>query len=90
MSNLEYRNNWESDEYRVDGKRVLNLTTVSINDAFYPVNSRMVSVVYNDMGHNYTANSKHYFVTSKDLNVEVDLNRLVNKNDIVAVNYEVE
>jgi len=90
MSKLEYRNNWESDEYQVDGKRVLNLTTVSINDVFYPVTSRMVSVAYNDMGHTYTAKSKHFFVVSKDLGVEVDLNRIVGKTVVMAVNYEVE
>ena len=89
MKKLEYRNNWESDEYYVMGEQIRDLKTVAINEVFYPVTSRMVGVNYSDHGHVYTATSKHYFVTSKDLGVEVDLNILVRKNTIVAVDYEV-
>lgn len=89
MKKLEYRNNWESDEYYVMGKKISDLKTVAINEVFYPVTSRMVEVDYSDHGHEYTATSKHYFVTSMDLGVEVDLNVLVRKNKIMAVDYEV-
>ena len=87
MNQLKYNNNWKKDEYWVDDKRVLDLTTVSINDVFYPVTSRMVSIAYNDMGHTYTSTSKHFFVVSKDLGVEVDLNTVIKKQQVLAVDY---
>ncbi len=90
MNKLEYRNNWESDEYYVGGKRISNLTTVSINGVFYPVTNRVVTIPYDDHGHVYNGISTHYFIVSQDLGVEVDLNRVVRKQKVIAVKFEVQ
>jgi|AntAceMinimDraft_12_1070368.scaffolds.fasta_scaffold19296_4 hypothetical protein len=72
---LAYRNNWEADEFSVvdqthDGKRlgstlIIDLRKVRIDFTTYDVTSREVSVPYDDMGRQYTATSKHYFVKER-------------------------
>lgn len=91
MSKLTYRNNWEADEYYVDGKRVTKLTSVRINDLIYPVTSKTVSVPYSDHGTTYSGVSTHYFVEACMFGIPrlVDLNEYVNKLNIEAADYEV-
>lgn len=81
MSILRYKNDWHSDCYTVAGVLVGELTTVSIGRKTYPVKCRKVGVEYSDMGHTYTATSKHYFITEKVFGVEMefDLNKIVPK-----------
>ena len=82
MGNLTYRNNWEADEYYVDGKRITSLEEVEENGVTYPVTTRRVSVPYNDMGHTYSGTSDHYFIEVSNLStiMLLDLNRIVPKN----------
>lgn len=86
---LSYQNNWESDAYFVDKKPVSDITLVRIKGEEYKVTSRNVSVPYNDMGHTYTANSKHYFIRTKVFGIwqEFDLNILVDKVAISVLKY---
>jgi len=86
---LEYSNNWESDEYWVDGKRIRGLQQVEIDGVKYTVNTRRVGVRYYDMGHDYTAHSDHYFITEKvfGIKTEFDLNELVRKKRILAIKF---
>lgn len=87
---LTYSNSWESDTYIVDGKPVKNLTMVVIGGDCYPVESRRVSVPYNDMGHNYSATSTHYFVKTTVFGtiMEFDLNTIIRKVPVTAVEWE--
>lgn len=92
MNILEYRNNWASDEYYVDGKRVESLTEVRIGDDPEPakVIGRQVSVPYYDMGHTYSAQSLHFFIVVEKhgLQFEVDLNTVVPKTKVIAIKFE--
>lgn len=93
---LEYRNNWEADEFYVvdqthDGKRrgkkrITDLRKVRIHFKLYDVTSRKVSVPYNDMGHAFYGVSKHYFVkeTVFGREIEFDLGELMGLEKVVA------
>jgi len=85
---LGYRNNWEADEYfdKVIEKEIKNLKEVDINGKLYKVKSRSISVPVYDMGHTYTATSKHYFVTEEvfGVKIEFDLNTIVEKVPVFA------
>jgi len=83
---LEYRNNWEADEYYVDGQLIEDMKYVFIDDAKYEVKSRRVSVPYHDMGHEYSGVSKHYFLRREvfGIDMEFDLNRIVDKVPVIV------
>ena len=89
MNILTYRNNWENDEYYVDGKRISNLKSVKINEKEYTVAREKVSKSYNDMGHNYTSTSWHYFVAEEVFGTMIvfDLNKVVGKVEVTAVEF---
>jgi hypothetical protein len=90
MKLLEYRNNWESDEYFVDGKPIRDIKKVSIDSKEYDVTARTVRVPYMDMGHRYDASSIHYFVNVKlGIEVPIDLNTIVNNTKVYATEYTV-
>lgn len=88
MKKLSYRNNWESDEYSVDGRRVSNMTAVYVKEGQefvqYPVTAKKVSVSYYDYGRTYYANSVHYFVQVSALgaNIDIDLNQIITKEGV--------
>lgn len=83
---LTYKNNWEYDEYYVDGKRVKELIRVSFEGKEYDVHSRRVSVSYSDLGHTYSSTSTHFFIKERILGaeVEIDLNRIVPRNSKIT------
>ena len=91
QATLKYKNNWESDEYYVGKKRITVLKKVSIDGEEFKVTSRRVSVPYNDMGHTYTGDSNHYFIKKKvfGTKMEFDLNTIVDKVKVVALDYTV-
>jgi hypothetical protein len=92
---LSYQNQWEADEYRVNGRRVATLTKIHIRDKkgtkgkSFMVRAARVSVPYDDMGHEYYGTSTHFFIDLPVVgrkSVEVDLNRLMHKGlDIEAL-----
>ena len=86
---LRYRNSWESDIYTVGNRSVKDLKKVEIDGELHDVHSRVVTVDYFDMGHNHTAVSKHYFVTTRlfGTDLEIDLNRIVPSTAVFAVEY---
>jgi hypothetical protein len=93
---LEYRNNWEMDEFSVvdqthDGKRlgskpIKDLRKVRIHFKLYDVTSREVSVPYSDHSVRSVSTSKHYFVqeTVFGSKIEFDLGKLMRVNKVVA------
>jgi len=88
---LCYENNWEADEYSVDGKRVVRLEEVQIGQYLYRVTTRRMSVPYNDMGHTYNGVSDHFFVYEKvfGLQMPFDLNEIITRIPVFATKYEV-
>lgn len=90
MDKLTYRNNWESDIYYVNGKQISNLYAVEIDGEDYTVTQKKVSIPYNDMGHTYNAISYHYFIEKEVFGTKMtfDLNKIVNKVDVIALGYE--
>lgn len=89
MKKLRYVNNWENDEYYVDDKLIEDLEIIKIDDKEYKVTGKRISVSYNDMGHTYSALSRHYFITERvfGIDIEFDLNRIVPKRRVFAVKY---
>ena len=89
---LKYKNNWEADEYYINGKRIKALKRVRIIDKEYPVKTHQVSVPYNDMGHEYNGISDHYFVTETVFGIkkEFDLNEIVGKQSVFPLIYTTE
>lgn len=89
---LNYKNNWESDEYYIGGKRVVNMSLVEIDGKQYEVVRRIVGKSYSDHGHRYEANSWHYFIQEKVFGtvMEIDLNTIVNKTEVKGVIYGLE
>jgi hypothetical protein len=93
---LEYRNNWEVDEFSVvdqthndkklGSKRITDLRKVRIHFKLYNVASRIVTVPYDDMGHTYYGTSKHYFIKEDVFGkkIEFDLGELMSVNKVVA------
>lgn len=92
MPKLEYTNNWYADQYSINGHRVTKLTRVRIGEKQYDVETRQVSIPYNDMGHEYHGTSDHYFIkeTVFGIRMEFDLNHIVSKRSIYPVRFEVE
>lgn len=88
MKLLTYKNNWENDEYYVDGKRVEDLKSVQVDGKIYPVVARRVGVPYNDMGHTYTSMSTHYYITEQVFGTDrqFDLNTLT-KVRVYAIDF---
>lgn len=94
---LAYTNNWQADEYTIDGSPVIDLKKVRVDGEEFEVTKREVSVQYNDMGHVYNGTSMHYFVTvtpngptgkpMKGLATSIDLNTIVNKMAIEPIDY---
>jgi len=84
---LKYKNNWESDEYYLNGQRVDNIEFVEIDGKRYDVVNRMVSITYSDHGHSYQARSRHYYIKEKVFGtvMEIDLNTIVNKTEVKVV-----
>ena len=84
---LKYKNNWESDEYYLNGVRVDNISAVEINGKRYDVVNRMVSITYSDHGHSYQARSRHFYIKEVVLGtaMEIDLNTIVNKIQVRVV-----
>lgn len=89
---LSYDNQWEYDHYYVGKKKVKTLTRVYINGKEYPVISKRVSVPYSDMGHDYIAESTHFFVVEEVFGKKhtFDLNTVVGKSDVLALDYTLE
>ncbi len=92
MYRLKYSNQWESDIYTVNDKRVTKLKEVVINGKWYKVTSRIVSVPYSDMGRPGAGTSTHYFVKEKvfGITIEFDLNTIVNRKPVYVSDYKVE
>lgn len=92
MKKLTYSNNWEADIYKVEGKEIRTLKSVKIGSKTYKVTAHEVSAPYMDMGHRYVAVSKHYFVQEKvfGMNMTFDLNEIIKKKAIYAVEYTVK
>jgi hypothetical protein len=96
MKLLEYRNNWEMDEFLVvdqthDGKRlgrksITDLRKVWIHFKVYDVTSRYVSVPYSDHGVSSESTSQHYFIKEDvfGTKIEFDLGELISVNKVVA------
>lgn len=91
MNKLTYKNNWEADQYFVNGEQIRELFLVEYNGEKYAVDKARVSIPYNDMGHTYYGVSDHFYITVDVMGTlqKIDLNRIVNKSDINAVVYEV-
>jgi len=89
---LQYDNQWEYDIYRVGKEVITRLEEVKIGTQTYKVTGRDVSVPYNDMGHRYTANSTHYFITEKvfGMKKKFDLNTIVGKKVVYATKFTSE
>lgn len=91
---LKYQNNWEQDIYTTghENKIVSDIELVRIDDVEYVVSSRFVDVTYYDMGHDYNARSKHYFIKTKVFGIimEFDLNKIVPRKDVTLLKYTVE
>ena len=89
---LKYHNQWESDSYTVNGKRVADLMEVSIAGTRYDVHSKRVRVPYDDMGREYHGESMHYFIGVKvgTQVIEIDLNRIVRHQTVYVLKYETE
>jgi hypothetical protein len=81
---LTYKNNWESDEYYVNGEQVFDIKSVEINGRVLPVRKSKVSVTYSDHGHLYDAISDHFFIyTEADgIEFERDLNELCDTHKV--------
>lgn len=92
MKQLTYRNNWEYDEYYIDGVRVTSLTLVKIDDVDYTVTASIVTEQYMDMGRLVRASSVHYFVTTLVFgsNRKFDLNEIIRDKTIYAIEYLTE
>lgn len=92
MKKLTYENNWESDIYKVDGKRLRYLNKVKIGSKTYNVIPDRVGVSYSEMGRTDVAYSTHYFVKEKvfGLPTMFDLNTIVPRKAVYAVEYETE
>jgi hypothetical protein len=98
MKLLEYRNNWEMDEFLVvdqthngkviagSRKNVADLRRVRIHFVSYAVTSRNVSVPYSDHGIRSESTSKHYFIkeTVFGREMEFDLGKLMDRYKVVA------
>lgn len=89
---LTYENSWESDTYKVDGKRVRNLTKVKIGGQVYKVTGKTVGVPYSDMGQPGMGVSTHYYVKERVFGMDklFDLNEIVPNKSVYAVEYEIE
>jgi hypothetical protein len=89
---LHYENSWEADEYSVDGKRVTELKRVQIGDIEYKVTKCRIAVPYYDMGHQYNGVSDHFFVeeTVFGIKMKFDLNKIINKKPVYALEFETE
>jgi len=89
---LTYKNNWENDEYYVEGKPVVELKTVSIRGKVYKVTSKDVYVPVQDMGHTYNTRSTHYFIEEAVFGRKrkFDLNEIVPNQPVFAVSYKVQ
>lgn len=92
MKRLTYKNNWENDNYYVDGLPIKELKTVSIRGKRYKVTARKVRVPVYDMGHTYNAISTHYFVEETVFGSKrsFDLNTIVRKQPVFAITFKVE
>jgi hypothetical protein len=92
MNKLSYTNNWESHEYKVDGKRVTQLSAVSIDGEKLKVSSFTDSRDYGDMGHTYNATSTEYTVTAKVFGAKIAVpirELLAQKIKVVPVEFKV-
>lgn len=92
MKKLSYKSDWEADKYFIGKKQITDLNLVNINDKNYNVISKSVTVPYNDMGHEYSSTSMHYFVEEQVLGItmRIDLNTIVNKGKVFAVEYSLQ
>lgn len=92
MKKLTYENSWNSDIYKVDGKPLRYLNKVKIGSKTYDVKPERIGVPYSDMGQPGVGYSTHYFVKEKvfGLPMSFDLNTIVKRKAIYAVEYEVE
>ena len=88
---LTYENQWESDTYKVNGKRVTDLKVVQIAEAKYRVEGKLISVEYNDMGSIGQGISTHYFIKARIFGMQMtfDLNEIVPKVKVLAIEYSV-
>lgn len=87
---LSYKNDWESDSYFVDGKKVRDIKAIGYDGIRYEVVGKDVSVSYSDHGHTYAAKSRHYFIKVGVLgvNISVDLNEIIpKKRKVVAIDF---
>lgn len=86
---LQYKNDWESDVYSVNGQQLQDLSKVAINGKEYDVVSKSVRKFYSDMGKQYVAESVHYFVTEKvfGMVMRFDLNKIVNSVEVLAIDF---
>jgi hypothetical protein len=89
---LSYKNNWESDEYYAGGQLIESLREVSIDSKLYKVKPEIVSIPYNDMGHDYEGVSTHYFIEEEafGITMKFDLNKIVRRAPVFATYYTVK
>lgn len=89
-SAITYINNWEQDEYYLDGVRLTVLTAVLINEKAYSVIQKNEGRSYSDWGRSYSTVSKSFFVEAPVFGIilPINLNRLVGKVDVFPLKYE--
>lgn len=92
MSFLKYRNDWGSDEYYLNNRRVKNLQVVEIGGEQFNVASRTVEVEYFDHGVRGYGRSTHFFITVyvQGIEFERDLNTLCGTHNVRAIVYEAQ
>lgn len=88
---LRYHNEWECDIYSISGGTRIKPKRVLVDGKEYETTSEVCSVPYNDMGHEYTGTSRHYFIKETVFGIEMDfdLNTIVGKTEVLVLEYDV-
>jgi hypothetical protein len=86
---LNYKNEWMSDIYSIDGNVVLDLKYVEIDGVIYAVETRHMSLPYSDHGKEYYGSSFHFFIQKEVFGVVMnfDLNQIVHRKNVYALDY---
>lgn len=89
---LSYENQWESHIYRIEKEQIKKMAAVKIGGKRYKIDGRLVTVPYNDMGHEYTATSMQFFALMPvaGVTLPIALNELIERKvKIEPLDYEV-